>query len=74
MRHPTPIPLDQTRFPSVLADELWTAFADVLSTPLPARLTALMRRLDADRNERSGEEPDHGAITTATSSRLNRRG
>jgi hypothetical protein len=33
-----------------------------------------MRRLSADRDERSGEEPSHGASATETSSRIDRRG
>lgn len=63
MRHPTTIPLDHMEFPLLLAGGLRTAFADVVSIPLPGRLTALMRRLDADRDQRSGEELDHGAAT-----------
>jgi hypothetical protein len=68
------VPLDRLGFPLTLAGELRTAFADVVSTPLPGRLAALMRRLSADRDERSGEEPNHGARATKTSSRIDRRG
>ena len=57
MRRPAQVPLDRTKFPLTLAGGLRTAFADAASTPLPARLAALMRRLNADRDERSGEEP-----------------
>jgi hypothetical protein len=73
MRRPTLVLFDQ-KFPLTLAGELRTAFADVVSAPLPGRLTALMRRLTADRGELSGEEPGHGASTTKTSSRIDRRG
>src|SRR5947199_79391 len=68
MRRPAQVPLDRTRFPLTLAGGLRNAFADVVSTPLPARLAALMRRLRADHDERSGEEPTHGASAPETSS------
>ncbi len=64
MRRPARVPLDRMGFPLTLAGGLRTAFADVVSTPLPGRLAALMRRLSADRDERSGEEPNHGASAT----------
>src|SRR6266516_1667929 len=73
MRRPAQVPLDRMRFPLTLAGELRTAWADVVSTPLPAHLAALMRRLSADRDERSGEEPKHGASATETSSHIGRR-
>src|SRR6266699_943642 len=67
------VPLDRTMLlPLTLAGGLRTTFADVVSSPLPARLAALMRRLHADCNERSGEERDDGASTTKKSSRINR--
>jgi hypothetical protein len=47
-------------FPLTLAGGLRTAFADVVSTPLPGRLAALMRRLSADRDERSGGDRTWG--------------
>jgi hypothetical protein len=58
MRRPTLlVPLDGTmQLPLTLAGGLRTTFADVVSSPLPARLAALVSRLQADRNERSGEE------------------
>ena len=74
MRRPAHVPLDRVRFPLTLAGGLRTAFADVVSTPLPGRLAALMRRLSADHYDRSGEEPNHGARATKTSSRIDRRG
>ena len=58
MRHPTVlVPLDRTmQVPLTLAGGLRTTFANVVSSPLPGRLAALVRRLQADRNERSEEE------------------
>jgi hypothetical protein len=44
------------QLPLTLAGGLRTTFADVVSSPLPGGLAALVRRLEADRNERSGEE------------------
>jgi hypothetical protein len=59
MRRPAKVPLDRMKFPLTLAGGLRTAFADVISTPLPRRLAALVRRLKADRDERSrgGAQP-----------------
>jgi hypothetical protein len=55
------VPLDRTmQLPLTLAGGLRTTFADVVSSPLPGRLAALVRRLQADRNERSGEERKWG--------------
>jgi hypothetical protein len=48
------------RRPTVRAGGLRTTFADVVSSPLPGRVAALVRRLKADRNERSGEERKGG--------------
>jgi hypothetical protein len=48
------------QLPLTLAGGLRTTFADVVSYPLPGRLAALVRRLQADRNERSGEERKWG--------------
>jgi hypothetical protein len=74
MRRSVKVPLDRMKFPLTLAGGLRTAFADVISTPLPRRLTALVRRLKADRDERSGGKPNHGASATEPSSRIDRRG
>src|SRR5262249_62024082 len=62
MRRPTPlVPLDRTmQLPLTLAGGLRTTFADVVSSPLPGRVAALVSRLQADRNERSGEERKWG--------------
>jgi hypothetical protein len=70
MRRPTLVPLDRTKFP--LTGGLRRTFAEVVSMPLPERLVALMRCLDADGNELPEGEPGHGASTTETSSRINR--
>jgi hypothetical protein len=56
---PTFVPLDRTmRLPLTLAGALRTTFADVASSPFPERLSELVRRLNADRTESSGEERD----------------
>src|SRR5262249_41369824 len=55
------VPLDRTmQLPLTLAGGLRTTFADVVSSPLPGRLTALVRRLQAERNELSGDEGKWG--------------
>src|SRR6266571_1534988 len=67
------VPLDRTmQLPLTLAGGLRTTFADVVSSPLPGRLAALMRRLHAACNERSGEERDNGASARKKSSRIDR--
>jgi hypothetical protein len=63
------VPLDRTmELPLTLAGGLQTSFAEAVLDPLPERLVALMRRLHADRNERSGEERDNGGSATKKSS------
>jgi hypothetical protein len=74
MRRSTLVPLDRMQLPLTLAGGLRTTFADVVSIPLPERLAALMRRLVADGNELSGEEPGHGASAAQTSRDIDRRG
>ena len=55
------VPLDRTmQLPLALAGGLRTTFADVVSSPMPERLTALVHRLQDDRNGRSGEERKWG--------------
>ena len=51
-----------------------TTFANVASIPPPERLAALMRCLNADCDELSEGEPGHGASTTETPNRVDRRG
>ena len=70
MRYPTPIPFDGMKFPLTLAGQLRAVFADVVSTPLPSSLAALMSRLSADGDDHL-EEPSYGA-TTKTSDRIDR--
>src|SRR5437870_11786629 len=48
MGHSILVPLDRTKFPLTLADGLRRTFADVVSTPLPERLAALVRCLSAE--------------------------
>jgi hypothetical protein len=74
MRRPAKVPLDRMKFPLTLAGGLRTAFAEVVSTPLPRRLAALVRRLKTDRDERSGGKSNQGASATETTSRIDRRG
>jgi hypothetical protein len=51
------VQLDRTmQLPLNLANGLRTIFADVGSSPVPERLAALVRQLDTDRAERSGDE------------------
>jgi hypothetical protein len=73
MHRPAKVPFDGMGLPLVLADGLQAIFADIVSSPLPERLASLMRSLSADGDERSGEEPNHGASATDTASRINRR-
>jgi hypothetical protein len=57
----TIIPLGRTmQLPLNLAGGLRSIFAEVASSPLPERLAALVRRLDAVRTERSGKGRDDG--------------
>jgi hypothetical protein len=71
MRRPTVlVPLDRTmQLPLTLAGGLRTTFADVVSSPLPGGVAALVRRLQPDRKERSGGRAN-GTIATE----INRRG
>jgi hypothetical protein len=71
MSRPTQMPLDRMAFPLTLRGELRATFADIVSSPLPRRLSALMRRLNADHD---GGGTRLWASTTETSSRIDRRG
>jgi hypothetical protein len=72
MRRPNLIPLDRTmRLPLLLAGGLRTAFADVVGSPIPGKLAALVRRLDDGHG--SGKERD-GESEAKKSSHINRRG
>ena len=48
MSRPTQVRIDRMAFPLTLRGELRATFADIVSSPLPRRLSALMRRLNAD--------------------------
>src|SRR5215467_6418771 len=69
MRRPNVlVPLDRTmQLPLTLAGGLRTTFADVVSSPLPGRLAALVSRLQAIVTNAQGSA--NGAIATETSSR-----
>jgi hypothetical protein len=74
MRRPAQVPLDGMGFPLTLAGALRSVFAHVVSIPIPGRLAALMRQLSANRDERLGGEPDHGADATQAANRIDCRG
>jgi hypothetical protein len=70
----TIIPLARTmQLPLNLAGGLRSIFAEVASSPLPERLAALARRLDAHCVESSGEGRDEGKQQKGRAV-LNRRG
>jgi hypothetical protein len=52
LRRSIPAALDVNQFPLTLAGGLRASFADIASESLPDGLTALMRRLDANRGVR----------------------
>jgi hypothetical protein len=55
------VPLDRTmQLPLTLAGGLRATFANVVSSPLPGRLAALVRRLQVDRDEGPGKERKSG--------------
>ena len=64
-----PVALELTKFPLTLAAGLRTTFDEVLSTPPPGRLAALMGRLNTDEGE-----PDRGAGFSKAPNRIDRRG
>src|SRR5262249_62028545 len=64
MRRLPVISLDPVKFAAGLRAE----FADAACTPVPEYLAALMRQLDGDRNEHSGEGRGYGKNPTKTSS------
>lgn len=74
MRRPAREQLDRMKFPLALAGGLRATFGDLVSTPLPGRLADLMRQLNSDGDEHSGEEADHGASATEASRGIDRRG
>ena len=72
MSRPTQVPLDRMAFPLTLRGELRATFADIVSSPLPRRLSALMRRLNADPRPTLRRGPGHGASATEISGRIDR--
>ena len=74
MRRSTMLALDRMNFPLTLTDQLRATFAETVSSPLPRRLSALMRRLNVDHDERQEGEPGNGPSATGTSGHIDRRG
>jgi hypothetical protein len=69
-----PISLDPMKFLQAFAAGLRAEFADAACAPVPEYLAALMRQLDGDRNEHSGEGGECGTSPTEPSSGVGRRG
>jgi hypothetical protein len=67
MRHPPATLLDPLRFPGSLGPGLRSAFADAVQEPVPERLAALVRKLEAEADDGGREDADHGPSTAAKS-------
>jgi hypothetical protein len=75
MRRLPAITLDPMTFLQAFAAGLRAEFADAACAPVPEYLAALMRQLDGDRNEHSGEEGhEYGTSPTEPSSGVDRLG
>src|SRR5262249_15288793 len=74
MRPLPAISLDPTTFVQAFAAGLRAEFADAACAPVPEYLAALMRQLDGDRNEHSGEGRGYGTSPTESSSGVDCRG
>src|SRR5262249_40328703 len=74
MRRLPAISLDPMKFLQAFAAGLRAEFADAACAPVPEYLAALMRQLDGDRNEHSGEGREYGTSPTGPSSGVDRRG
>jgi hypothetical protein len=74
MRRLPAISLDPMKFLQAFAAGLRAELADAVCTPVPEYLAALMRQLDGDRNEHSGEGGEYGTSPTEPSSGVGRRG
>src|SRR5262245_15361831 len=74
MRHLPAISLDPMKFLQAFAAGLRAEFADAACAPVPEYLAALMRQLDGDRNEHSGEGREYGTGPTESSSGVDCRG
>src|SRR5262249_32211021 len=66
--------LDPMTFLQAFAAGLRAEFADAACAPVPEYLAALMRQLDGDRNEHSGEGREYGTSPTEPSSGVDCRG
>ena len=74
MRRLPAISLDPMKFLQAFAAGLRVEFADAACAPVPEYLAALMRQLDGDRNEHSGEGREYGRGPTESSSGVDCRG
>jgi hypothetical protein len=74
VRHLPAISLDLMKFLQVFAAGLRAEFADAACAPVPEYLAALMRQLDGDRDEYSGEGREYGTSPTDSSSSVDCRG
>jgi hypothetical protein len=74
MRRLPAISLDPMKFLQAVAAGLRAEFADAACAPVPEYLAALMRQLDGNRNEHSGEGREYGTNATGPSSGVGRRG
>jgi hypothetical protein len=74
MRRLPAISLDPMKFLQAFEAGLRAEFADAACAPVPEYLAALMRQLDGDRNEHSGEGREFGTSPTEPSSGVDRRG
>jgi hypothetical protein len=74
MRRLPAISLDPMKFPQAFGAGLRAEFADAACAPVPEYLGALMRQLDGDRNEHSGEGGEYGTSATEPSSGVGPRG
>src|SRR5215813_12639842 len=74
MRRLPAISLDPMKFLQAFAAGLRAEFADAACAPVPEYLAALMRQLDWDRNEHSGEGREYGTSPTEPSSGVDCRG
>src|SRR5262249_17290203 len=74
MRRLPAISLDPMKFVQAFAAGLRAEFADAACAPVPEYLAALMRQLDGDRNEYSGEGREYGTSPTEPSSSVDCRG
>src|SRR5262249_54094287 len=74
MRRLPAISLDPMKFLQEFAAGLPAQFADAACAPVPESPVAVMRQLDGDRNEHSGEGREYGTGPTESSSGVDCRG